>query len=54
MTYKAVVEKENNQWFAKVTYGNIGSIMFGPYRWQWVARLVAWLESYEPKSTKPK
>lgn len=50
MTYKTVVEKKNNRWFAKVTYGSVGTVFFGPYRWEWLAKFVAWLESMEPKT----
>ena len=50
MTYKTDVEKKDNKWFAKVTYGSVGSIFFGPYPWRWLALFVAWLESYEPKT----
>lgn len=39
----ASVEKQQAGWFAKVDWG-CGTASHGPYRWRWMARLVAWLE----------
>lgn len=37
------VERRHDGWIAKVDWGTTTEI-HGPYRWRWLARLVAWFE----------
>lgn len=46
MVSDAHIEKHPKGWLAKVDWG-FGTAVYGPYRWRWMARLVAWLENDE-------
>lgn len=43
MTSNAEIIKEGCRWIVKVTFGPF-TYKYGPYRWHWVARFVAWKE----------
>lgn len=43
MSSSACVEKQPAGWVAKVDWGFV-TATHGPYRWRWLARLIAWLE----------
>lgn len=44
VTYCLVVESYIGKgWFVYVNWGSI-IVVRGPYRWKWLARIVAWLE----------
>lgn len=38
------VRKREKDWVVKVIRGKT-SVVYGPYRWEWLARFVGWLES---------
>lgn len=42
----ARIEHSPQGWLAKVDWGRHTAV-HGPYRWRWLARLVAWLEDGE-------
>jgi len=42
MLSTAHVEKQPNGWVARVDLG-FATATHGPFRWKWVARIVAWL-----------
>lgn len=43
MVSMAKVEESGKGWIVKVDWGMF-TTTYGPYRWRWVARLVAWME----------
>lgn len=43
MVSLARIEQSSDGWRAKVDWGRTTEV-HGPYRWRWMARLVAWLE----------
>lgn len=43
VTYAWVEQHSNRRWVVKVDWGRTTETL-GPYRWRWLARLVAWFE----------
>jgi hypothetical protein len=42
MVTRTEVVKEGKRWVAKVYWGKLTEV-FGPYRFRWMAKVVAWL-----------
>lgn len=43
MVTKSEVEKTQKGWYVNVYLGNT-KLIYGPYRYRWIAVIIAWLE----------